>query len=291
MKFPGLAGLLMGFLLWSADGVRLEAVEPEVTKAIVFAKTEGRDLKLDLHRGVEPQQKVLIVYVHGGAWKAGNREDMPLAGLVKRGFTVASVDYRLTGEAPFPANVHDIKAAIRFLRANADELKIQATQTGIIGSSAGGHLAALVGLTNGNAELEGNVGVHLDQSSSVQAVISLFGASNLTTILDQSTEHGLKVRVPALQQLLGGQPREKPELARQASPVFHVDAKDPPVLLVHGDADPQMPIQQSVELEKACREAGVPVRHVVIPAAVHGGEVFYDEERTRLMDAFLKGLD
>ena len=149
---------------------------------------------------------------------------MPLGGLVEAGYTVASVDYRLSSVAPFPAQVHDIKAAIRFLRARAPRYGYRADRIAIAGASAGGHLAALVGTTNGSDELEGTIGDHLEQSSDVQAVVDYFGPTNFMTILSQSTAHGLDVRVPALQQLLGGQPDDKPELARLASPVNHVDA-------------------------------------------------------------------
>src|SRR5882672_3510805 len=150
---------------------------------------------------------------------------MPLTTLVEEGYAVASVDYRLSTDAKFPAQVHDIKAAIRFLRGQSSSSHsvgaVPSKKIVIAGDSAGGHLAALVGVSNGNAELEGNVGAELKQSSDVQGIISFYGAANLTTILNQSTPHGLKVRVPALEFLLGGQPEDVPALARLASPVFH----------------------------------------------------------------------
>jgi acetyl esterase/lipase len=212
---------------------------------------------------------------------------MPLGGLVERGFAVASVDYRLSTVAPFPAQAHDIKAAIRFLRAHGTQYGLDTSRIVIAGSSAGGHLAAIVGVTNGNAELEGTIGKDLKESSAVQAIISLYGASNLATILTQSTPHGLSVRVPALQLLLDGQPANKPELARLASPVAHIDAQDPPLLLIHGDADPQMPFEQSQELKKAYEAAGRPVQLEVIHGGKHGGPEFYDATRIELMSKFL----
>ena len=127
----------------------------------------------------------------------------------------------------------------RFLRASSEQFDISTGRIAIIGSSAGGHLAALVGVTNGNKELEGSVDGHLDQSSEVQCIVSLYGASNLQMILSQSTETGLKMRVPALQLLLGGEPTEKPELAKLASPVAHLDKHDPPLLLIHGEPSGQ----------------------------------------------------
>lgn len=253
---------------------------------IAYAEVDGTALKLDLHLPVA-RNPPLIVWVHGGGWQAGDKSDMPLEGLVKGGYAVASVNYRLSVVAPFPAQEHDIRAAIRFLRAKASEYGYDSTKIAVAGSSAGGHLAAIVGVTNGHKVLEGRVGKNLDQSSDVRAIISLFGASNLMTILKQSTPQGYEFRVPALDLLLGGQPQDKPELAKLASPVEHLDANDPPLLLIHGDADPQMPPEQSVELAEAYQKAGLQVQLVMLPGAKHGGPKFFNEERTALMKAFL----
>ena len=244
-------------------------------------------LALDLHLPKEANPP-LIVYVHGGAWRGGTKTDVPIAKLLDHGFAIASVDYRLSTQAPFPAQIHDIKAAVRFLRAKSELFHLDTRRIAIIGASAGGHLAALMGVTNGLKELEGSVGEHLDQSSDMQCIVSLFGASNLQTILPQSTEFGLKMRVPALQLLLGGQPTEKPELAKLASPVAHLDKNDPPLLLIHGDADPQMPPQQSQELAQAYAALKLPVEFITIHGGKHGGGEFYDAERTAIMAQFLQ---
>jgi len=263
------------------------AAEPDysVHRDIVFAEVDGRKLALDLYLPAK-QRAPLIVWVHGGAWSAGSKSDMPLGHLVPEGFAIASVDYRLSAVAPFPAQAHDLKAAIRFLRARASELGVKADRIAIAGGSAGGHLAQLVGVTNGIPELEGSVGV-TGASSDVQAILSFYGMSDFTTILQQSTPHGLSVRVPALQALLGGQPSDKPELARLASPVFHVNAKSPPLLLLHGDEDPQAPFEQSREMETAYKKAGARVQFDVIRGGGHGGEKFYDDQRIALVTQFL----
>ena len=256
---------------------------------LVYAAIGDQKLTLDLHTPAR-QSGPLIVYVHGGAWRSGDKDDVPILDLVQAGLPIASVNYRLTPEAPFPANIHDIKAAIRFLRATQTEHRLNAERIAIIGSSAGGHLAALVGVTNGNRDLEGRVGNHLDQSSAVQAIVSYYGASNLTSILSQSTPHGLKMRKPALQLLLGGQPDQKPDLARLASPVFHLDPKDPPLFLLHGDADPQMPPEQSSEFAAAYRKLGLTVEHLSLPDAVHGGPEFCDRANLGRVRRFLETL-
>ncbi len=253
---------------------------------IEYAKVGDVSLKLDLHRP-QGERPPVIVYVHGGAWRGGSKEDVPIGSLMERGYAIASVNYRLSTQAVFPAQVHDIKAAIRFLRANAGVYHINADKIVIIGSSAGGHLAALVGVTNGVKALEGTVGEHLEQSSDVQGIVSFFGASNLQTILSQSTAHGLSVRIPALKLLLGDTPDKKPELARLASPVEHLDKNDPPLLMIHGDADPQMPPQQSDELAKGYRGLGLPMTLIVMPGSRHGGAEFYDDERTVIVSKFL----
>lgn len=254
---------------------------------LVFAEADGRELLLDLYLPEAAKAPPLIVYVHGGAWRAGSKDSMPLTGLLGEGYAIASVEYRLTPDAPFPAQVHDIKAAIRFLRGNQDRYPYDSCKVAIAGSSAGAHLAALVGVTNGTTELEGRVGPYLDQSSEVQAIIAYFGASNLLTILDQSTPRGLNVRKPALQLLLGGQPEQQRQLAILASPVFHVDRSDPPLLLLHGDQDPQMPINQSHELQGKFKSLGLSVALHVLHGAAHGGREFYDEARTKVVSGFL----
>jgi acetyl esterase/lipase len=253
---------------------------------IPYAQVAGRTLALDLHLPANARQAPLVVFLHGGAWRAGDKSEYPKF-LVQRGYAVASVDFRSSSDARFPAQVHDIKAAIRFLRAQAKQYGYRADRIAVAGSSSGAHLAALVATTNGIAELEGNEGEHAKESSAVQAVVSWFGASNLSTILAQSTPFGLNVREPALKLLLGGTPEEVPSLARLASPITHVDAKDPPALLLHGDQDRQMPVNQTLELEAGYRRAGVPVELVIVDGAGHGGDVFYTGDPGERVIAFL----
>ena len=255
-------------------------------KDITYALAEGAPLALDLYLPAGVSKPPLLVWVHGGAWSAGTKSNYPKE-LVERGFAVASLDFRQTTQAPFPANVQDIKAAIRFLRAKARDYGYAADKIAIAGASSGGHLAALVGVTNGNATLEGKEGNYVDQSSSVQAIISYFGASDLNTILAQSTPVGLKVREPALERLLGALPAQAKELATLASPVTHVDRADPPLLLLHGDQDPQMPINQSHELQGAYQKAGLDVDFDVVHGAAHGGQVFFTGEQLDRAVAFL----
>jgi acetyl esterase/lipase len=280
------AGLSLAMLCAAAGHAQ---AAPRVVRDVKFARAGDSDLLLDLYL---PQAKArpigLIVWVHGGAWRAGSRASVDLLGMTERGWAIASVDYRLSTAARFPAQVHDIKAAIRHLRAHAGDYGYPAERFVVAGSSAGGHLAALVGVSNRNPELEGSIGDDTHVSSDVQAIVSLYGASNLTSILAQSTPHGLSVRVPALELLLGAKPEAAGALTRLASPVFHVDPKDPPLYLLHGDQDNQMPINQSHELEGAYRKLGLPVRFVVVHGAGHGGPAFTSAEQLAAVDEFLR---
>lgn len=256
-------------------------------KDIVYAHVDGEDLTLDLYLPAAADSPPLVVWLHGGGWRNGDKASVP-SQFVDNGFATASVNFRSTTTAPFPANVHDIKAAIRFLRAKAPAYGYRSDRIALIGVSSGAHLAALVGLTNEDPELEGTIGEHGGVSSAVQAVISYYGASDLMTILAQSTPFGLKIRKPALQLLLGGLPDEVEDLAKLASPVFHIDPRDPPLLLLHGDQDPQMPINQSLELQGAYEAQGLDVALDVVHGAKHGGDLFYAPEHLKAALDFLR---
>ena len=277
------AAALAACAAWSAGVV---AQDVHKLADLQYAEVGGQALTLDLYQPSEPHAP-LLVWLHGGHWEAGSKDRMPLGPLVERGYAIASVDFRPASRAPFPGQVHDIKAALRYLRARAPDYGYDATRIGLLGVSSGGHLAALVGTTNGYAELEGNLGEHLGVSSEVQAIVSYCGASDLLTILAQSTPYGLGIREPALKTLLGALPNDNEALARLASPVFQVDPHDPPLLLLHGDQDPQMPINQAHELQGAYERAGLDAKLIVLHGVGHGGAAFYDAERTNLVAAFL----
>lgn len=290
--------LLFAVLLVCVDlqsgAMPASAEEPptiHVTYSVEFARVDDKKLLLDIYRSpLTPRRSPVVIWVHGGAWRRGSRTNVPIEELCHLGFAVASVDYRLSTEARFPAQVHDIKAAIRYLRANASKYALDPNRFYIAGASAGGHLAALVGVSSGVQELEGEVGDHPKESSKVRAIVSYYGASNLQSILAQSTPHGLSVREPALKLLLGGTVEERVQLARLASPVAHVSADDPPLLLIHGDQDPQMPINQAHELEGKYEQQKLPVRFRVVHGGKHGGSGFYDRPMLQMVADFLKAI-
>lgn len=281
-----IAGAAIVFAL-STGEVETTFLQPREIRDITYATVDGKVLQLDLYLPAGVNNPPLLVWIHGGAWRQGSRTSVRRE-FVNNGFATAAVSYRLSTEARFPAMAHDIKAAIRFLRARAGTYGYRTDRIAIAGDSAGAHLAALVGVSNGVTALEGTVGDHRDQSSSIQAIVDYYGASDLTTILSQSTPFGLDVRVPALDLLLGGQPATVPDLAKLASVVTHVDASDPPLLIFHGDRDPQMPINQSHELHGAYKALGLDVDFVVLHGSAHGGNEFYDGAHLDRALAFLR---
>lgn len=286
---PTFRNILKTGLLAALIGCALPALaqEPDY-RDVVYASPGGKDLALDIYMPDGVASPPLVVQIHGGAWRFGAKDGGVPMQFVANGYAVASLDFRPSTEAPFPAMVHDIKAAIRFLRARAGDYGYDAGRIAVTGASSGAHLAQVVGVSNGHPELEGDLGDYRETSSDVQAILSYFGASDLTVILDQSTPFGLSVREPALELLLGAKPADNPELARLASPVFLVDENDPPLMLLHGDMDPQMPINQSLNMLGAYKAKGLDVTFDPVHGAVHGGPGFFDPEHLANALAFLE---
>ncbi len=277
------------FCLLSLFIFQIVAQAQDVQRDVLYATVDAHELRLDLYLPTQITEKKapVVIWVHGGAWRGGSKASMPLKALINEGYAVASVDYRLSTQAVFPAQIHDIKAAIRFLRSQSAKYRLDDSRFAIAGSSAGGHLATLAGVTNEHPDLEGSVGECLEYSSSVRAIIDLYGPANLKTILEQSTAHGVQMRTPALKLLLGDLPPARLELATLASPVEHIDNNDPPLLIIHGALDPQVPMAQSDELKQAYENRQLPVEMIVIPQGKHGGEEFYDSIRMQKIKEFL----
>jgi acetyl esterase/lipase len=197
--------------------------------------------------------------------------------MVAHGFVVASLNYRLSGQAPYPAQIQDCKGAIRFLRAHAGQYHINPNKIGVWGSSAGGHLVALLGTSAGSVELEGTIGGNLDQSSRVQAVCDWFGPTDLTQFTEQAQAAGIIKTTPGpalMTKLFGGNPLEKKDLVRLANPISFIAHKSsselPPFLIMHGDKDLLVPIAQSQMLCDALTTAGASADLRILPGAGHG---------------------
>ena len=208
----------------------------------------------------------VVVFIHGGGWYEGDKSECPALPMVPKGYAVASINYRLTGQARFPAQIFDCKAAIRWLRAHADQYHLNGNKIAVWGESAGGQLAALLGTSGGVHELEGNLGAN-DQDSRVQAVVDWFGPANFLPAGNKDALSAEAVR--ALVGLLGALPDKAPVLARAASPITYVNKNAPQFLIMHGNQDHLVPLAQSQELDAALKKAGVPSQLIVVNGAGH----------------------
>ena len=255
-----------------------------IQRGITYATIDDRELKLDLYLPTEVDDAPLVVWVHGGAWVMGNRYPCPLRYLTEEGFAVASVTYRFAHQAVFPAQLHDCKAAVRFLRAHAEKYGYNAQRIGVAGASAGGHLVSLLGTTGNDEKTHGEVGDFDEESSAVHAVYNLFGPADLINLDDDSER--AKVRRNPIAILLGADPDDEPELARAADPATYIDKRDPPILIVHGTKDRVVPLSQSEYLAEKLEAAGVDHRLEIIEGAGHGGRAFRTKERREELVAF-----
>lgn len=237
---------------------------------IEYAAPGGVPNLLDLYLpAVAPAKPIpAILYIHGGAWLEGDKRPCLAAALVPLGFAVVSVNYRLSAQATYPAQIFDCKAAVRWTRAHAKFYDIDSRRIGVIGVSAGGHLAALLGTSGDVAELEGDLG-NLDQSSVVQAVVDFCGPTDLSLMV-APVKPGQRPPATPITKLLGGHPSELPKLAAMANPVTYITAKAAPFMIVHGANDKIVPPSQSQILHDALKKAGVPVTLKIIPGADHG---------------------
>ncbi|MEM9281265.1 MAG: alpha/beta hydrolase [Verrucomicrobiota bacterium] len=280
-ELTGLALILAAASLVASDS----AFEVERRNDIVFASPDGVDLLLDLYLPVGVENSPLVVHIHGGGWKNGDRSRCRLSWLPKHGFALASIEYRLSQEALFPAQIEDCKGALRWLRANSEKYGYDASKVVVSGTSAGGHLAGLMGTSGDVDDLEGTTGGNLDQSSQVQGAIPYYGAHDFVS---RSQNQPSKTDEPngGVYQLLGGPVQENLEAARLASPVTYITENDPPFLILHGENDPTVFLDQSEILHARLEEAGVSSQLIVEKGAKHGWPVNEAEKQAVL--AFLK---
>ena len=271
--------------------------EVRVEKDLPYAGTKDRRQTLDLLLPKLPKGDAplpVVVSIHGGAWMMGDKSEAvgSILPLVATGdYAGVTINYRLSGDAPWPAQIHDAKAAIRWVRGHAKEYHLDPDRIGVIGYSAGGHLVAMLGTGGGVEALEGDLGPFPTLSSRVRCVVDEFGPSELLTMGDppSSTDHNGPNSPES--KLLGGPILDRRDLAKAASPIAYVSKGDPPFLIIHGDKDPTVPFDQSDRLARALKASGVDVRLVKVEGGGHGG--FRNPElarRTRqFFDKHLRG--
>lgn len=244
----------------------------EILRDLVYATHHGTPLHLDIHRPSDVSGPLpVIVWLPGGGWRNCRKADGPTYP-TNHGFAVACVNYRLAPGAIAPANLHDCKAAVRWLRANAKDYRLDPDRVGVWGISAGGHLATLMALTNGVAEAEGNVGV-THTLSDVRSACGFCGPSDLNRIAVPDIRNRFATLYDVTAGYLGGPVEEMKPFADLVSPLHHVRCKRsvaiPPIFLAHGDADPVVPIEESLILEDALCHAGADVSLHIVRGGQH----------------------
>jgi acetyl esterase/lipase len=250
-----------------------------------YAKIGAKSLRLDLLLPrTSDKPAPLVVWVHGGAWMGGDKSQCPVRPLVTSGFAVASINYRLSQEAKFPAQIFDCKGAVRWLRAHTKEYGFDPGNIGAWGPSAGGHLVALLGTSGAVKELEGDVGGNLDQSSKVQAVIDFFGPTDFLRMRGHKSNLDHDAPDSPEAKLIGGAVHDNPEKARKADPIQYITKDDPPFLIMHGDQDMIVPVNQSELLYEALKKTGVTVTYEPVKGAGHG---FSSVDIFKKVEAFL----
>lgn len=255
---------------------------------LTFATVDGHELKLNLFLPEKTDKNPpLVIYIHGGGWKNGSYQGCSVPWLTESGFAVASIGYRLVDVATFPAQIHDVKAAVRWLRAHATEYGYDASRIGVCGTSAGGQLALLLGTGAEVTGLEGDVGGNLEESSRVQAIVDYYGASDF--ILRSQTQPD-KTEKPggSAYGLLDGSAKEQPEKAKLASAAWQVTKDDPPLLILHGEKDKTVLIDQAVRMRDAYEAAGLPVKYHPLKESGHGGSEFFKGENRKLVETFFR---
>ncbi|MEM7532725.1 MAG: alpha/beta hydrolase [Chloroflexota bacterium] len=252
--------------------------------------TDGHERQvLDLYLPANGENHPLIIWIHGGAFRVGSKEinerTLMLYDYLIDGYAVASINYRLSQHAIWPAQIEDCKAAVRWLRTHAEEYSLAPNRFAAWGPSAGGHLVAMLGVVGHVSEYE--AGDHLDVSSRVQCVVNYFGPTDFLQMDAQRLPDGMihDYADSPESELIGGPIQDHPEKVARANPITYVTADMPPFLIIHGDQDPLVPHGQSVLLVEALQQVGADVTFYTVEGGGHGG--FEDPAVPKLTQKFL----
>ncbi len=250
------------------DAAEARQTDGKILRDLAYVTNGHERHKLDLYLPKNATNAPLIVWIHGGAWLEGDKDRTPAQIFVEEGYAVASINYRLSQHAVFPAQIIDCKSAIRWLRVHAKDYGYNPDRMVAWGTSAGGHLVALLG-TAGDVK-EFDTGENLGVSSRVQAVVDFFGPTDFTQMsrFPSTIKHDAPDSPES--KLIGGAVPDNRAKAARANPITYVTADDPPFLIMHGDKDQLVPVNQSELLEAALKKAGVDVTFHVVKGAGHG---------------------
>jgi acetyl esterase/lipase len=259
-------------------------------EGIEYANAGGKALLLDLRVPDGSGPYPAIIYLHSGAWISGDRTGGPAVRQASRGYVVASIDYPLAPQFVWPSQIEACKAAVRWLRANAARFHIDSDRIGVFGTSAGGHLAAVLGTSGGEASLEGMKLGNPQFSSRVKAVVDFYGPSDLLKLDDQKLpciplDGNAPYMPPSL--LMGCAIQQCKDFTETANPIHYISSDDPPFLLMHGLLDCLVPFQQSVMLHVALEARGVDSTLILIPNAQHADDRFSDPKYKQIVDDWL----
>ncbi len=251
---------------------------------VAYVKDAQERQRLDIAFFKEGPPRSLLVWIHGGAYLGGDKAENHAiwADLMKSGYAVAAINYRLSVDAKWPAQITDCKAAIRFLRAHAKEYNLAAGRVGVWGSSAGGHLAALVGASGGVKKFD--IGEHLEQSSAVSCAVDMFGPIDFEKMPQFNNPNSPEAK------MWGRATAQALDFAREACPVTYLSKDTPPILIFHGDADDVVNISQSQLFDSAMKKAGSPGEFITLSGVGHSHVAVWMRERGRIMDFFKRYL-
>jgi acetyl esterase/lipase len=247
---------------------------------VQYAVPDGLPLQLNIARPAGAGPFPAVICIHGGGFRAGNRQgyDGLIKKLAQNGYVAATASYRLAPKSQFPAAVHDVKAAVRWLRANASRYHLDSARIGATGGSAGGHLAQFLGVTPGVRQFEGP-GSHPCQSSAVKCVVNYYGPSDFTQSYGKSVD-----AAEVLPLFLGGNLEQARQRHIQASPLNWVTPEAAPTLCIHGTDDKYVAHEQAVWLIDRLKASGVEAELLTLPGAGHG---FRGEDAVRAEAAML----
>ncbi|MFG0286793.1 MAG: alpha/beta hydrolase fold domain-containing protein [Rhodopirellula sp. JB044] len=264
---------------------------------VAFKEVDGIELKLDLLLPKENHETEtpLAVWIHGGAWMRGNkardlqRFDQLAARILERGVAFVSISYRLSGQASFPAPIVDCNDALAYLYEHCDQYNLDMDRMFVMGTSAGGHLASLLGASH-NANVAEFASEPSQPRGKILGIVDFYGPIDLVKLQEKRADDDVENDQSPEAKMLGVSPRKRPDLAAKASPLTYVSADSPPFLIFHGDRDVRVPMAQSQLLSDALTENGVSSKLVVVDGARHGDQKFDDAVYNDHVMTFLNRL-